>query len=119
VTPQRLAIKDSAVLTARHFDWDFHMVFPAILEKCPETTDGKVWITSAADSHVVGLHPHCRAIDVRTKNIVGDPAARTEKVKTFKIRLEQRLGKQFDVRLEDLGEANEHIHIELDEKAIG
>lgn len=66
-------------------------------------------ITSANDSaHRVGsLHYGGYALDFRTKNFTGDKLALVED-------LREALGAEFDVILESLGKANEHLHVEYD-----
>lgn len=117
-----LAIKTGVKITSRHFDEPFVRVFPALLEKYPATTDGKVWITEAQADRV-GFHELYRAVDVRTKNIVAlqgldDLQTRTGEISRAAARLRRRLGPDFDVdaHLELVGTPNEHIHIELDPK---
>ena len=53
------------------------------------------------------LHYEGNAIDVRTKNYTGDKTALRNEIAFA-------LGDEFDVILESLGEANEHLHIEYD-----
>ena len=69
-------------------------------------------ITSGTDGrHGYGsLHPKGHALDFRTKTLTdADRAAVIS-------RLQQRLGKHYDVILEDVGNANEHGHAEWDPK---
>ena len=52
----------------------------------------------------------CRAIDYRTKHL-------SDMEKTFIINaLKDALGEQYDVVLENLGQPNEHVHVEWDPK---
>lgn len=67
-------------------------------------------ITSANDScHMLGSkHYEGAAVDVRTKHLSApDRAALISEVK-------KRLGKDYDVILEFLGQPNEHLHVERD-----
>ncbi len=68
-------------------------------------------ITSANDSThgTNSLHYKGCALDFRTKNYAGDKAALRDEIK-------EALGQDFDVVLEDLGAANEHLHLEFDPK---
>jgi hypothetical protein len=69
--------------------------------------------TSGNDSqHGQGsLHGFDRALDVRTRTI----PRRDDKL-AFLERVRARLGDRFDVILEDVGGANEHLHVEFDPK---
>lgn len=66
-------------------------------------------ITSANDSKhgTNSLHFRGGALDFRTKNYVGDK-------KWLRDEIADCLGEEFDVVLEDLGEDNEHLHVEYD-----
>ncbi len=90
------------------------MVFVAILEKWPQTEGGEVVITSGDDSHDAGLHPVVRAVDIRTHNILAHGDERGPVLWQLRDKLKERLGKDFDVKLESLGFPQEHIHIEYD-----
>jgi hypothetical protein len=71
-------------------------------------------ITSGNDgTHMVGsLHYKDRALDFRTKHLrIADKKALVTAVK-------RRLGKGYDVILEDAGGANEHLHVEHDPKLL-
>lgn len=72
--------------------------------------DADMWITSANDStHMKGSkHYSDEAIDFRTKHLSkGDKVA-------LLTELRRRLGKHYDVILEEEGKANEHGHAEHD-----
>lgn len=115
----RLAIKEGAVLSARHFDPEFAAVFVVALEKAPATTDDSVWVTSGADAHETGLHPHFRAADFRTKNIQAPSLEmRRQKAREWAGKIARRLGPDFDVRFEQFPEHpdRDHIHVEYDPK---
>jgi len=116
----RLALKENAVITARHFDPDFAPVFRCILEKWPPTADGYVWITAGFEERE-GFHSLYRAIDVRTHNIMRwgqDANRRREKLVELARRCQGRLGKHWDVvaHPELAGQEQEHIHFERDDK---
>ncbi len=66
-------------------------------------------ITSCNDSvhKDDSLHYSGNAIDVRTKNVMGDKNALRNEIASA-------VGADFDVILESLGENNEHLHIEYD-----
>lgn len=68
-------------------------------------------ITSANDSKhgERSLHFQGRALDFRTKDFAGDKHQLLAELK-------EALGENFDVVLEALGEANEHVHVEYDPK---
>lgn len=107
-----LAIKGGAMISARHFDPPMIPIWVALLETAPPTTDDTVWITSGSDSHTQGLHPQCRALDVRVYNLVAkDRGERSEIASAWREKLMKRLGPNYDVLLED-----DHIHIEYDPK---
>ncbi len=67
-------------------------------------------ITSANDGrHMTGSkHYTGEALDIRTKTLTMD-----ERV-GFIDHLKRKLGSNYDVVLEDLGRANEHLHVERD-----
>ena len=113
-----LALKDGVQVGARHFDPEFAAFWVAVLEKSPSMTDGKVWITSGADKHEVGLHPNLRALDVRTKNIQADTLEdRRQIARKWADGIRNRLGKDWDVFFELFPEPDrDHIHGELDRK---
>lgn len=69
-------------------------------------------VTSLCDgAHRQGsFHYTGDAADIRTKNLPSSAAKRNARDL-----LAGRLGKDFDVILEDLGGANEHMHVEHDE----
>lgn len=81
-------------------------------------------ITSCNDGKhsVSSLHYLGRAFDVRTKNLQVWTRAQLDAVATLKLKetivsmIKTQLGPQFDVLLEDLNTANEHIHVEWDPK---
>lgn len=67
-------------------------------------------ITSGRDGkHMAGSkHYYDRALDFRTKTLpLADKFALRDRVK-------KRLGPAYDVILESLGKANEHLHVEYD-----
>lgn len=68
-------------------------------------------VTSANDSkHGTNSHHYKgNALDFRTKSFVGDKAWLREEI-------DDCLGQDFDVVLEDLGGDNEHLHVEYDPK---
>ena len=71
-------------------------------------------ITSGNDgTHMPGsLHYKDRALDFRTKHLgIADKKALVTAVK-------RRLGKDYDVILENAGGANEHLHVEHDPKLV-
>jgi hypothetical protein len=79
-------------------------------ETYPEVPDQTLVITSANDgTHAQGSrHYMNEALDVRSKSFraVGDKQA-------FASRLQQALGEQFTVLLEDVGGTNEHFHCQV------
>lgn len=68
-------------------------------------------VTSGNDStHSVGSkHYTDEALDFRTKPLTADQK------KALVVEVKRRLGPDYDVILEDLGQANEHLHIEADD----
>jgi hypothetical protein len=70
-------------------------------------------ITSGNDGvHMPGsLHYLDRALDFRTKHL--RPVDKRALVTAVK----RRLGKDYDVLLENAGETNEHLHVEFDQKS--
>lgn len=119
----QLAFKEGVVLTSRHFDDCMAPIWRALLEKFPKTDDGKIWITTAREERDSGLHPHDRALDIRTHNLfVGleiDGERRKKNLEMLAQALRARLGPGYDVLLEDAGTPNEHIHIECDPNQWG
>lgn len=118
-----LRLKDGVRVTARHFDAPFAAVWLAILEKWPLTDDGYVWITDAYAERDSGFHPLYRALDVRTRNILGwpeDVEGRRQALLGLAHKVAARLGVDFDVvpHLELAGKPQEHIHIEYDPKGV-
>lgn len=81
-----------------------------------EITGAEAILTSVSEGRhsEKSLHYSGCAIDLRTKNIVGMNREGMCKVVTRQIA--DNLGANFDVILESLGKANEHIHIEYDPK---
>lgn len=69
-------------------------------------------ITSASDGkhRVTSKHYRFEALDLRTKTMT------TEQKYVLVIRLQEILGPDFDVLLEDEGRKNEHLHVEYDPK---
>ena len=112
-----LMIKGGAIVSARHFDREMILVWPAILELSPQMDGDSVVVTSGADSHSIGLHPHFRALDIRTKNITAaNLVFRRESAQEWVYRLQRRLGSLYDVVLEldNKDPDADHIHIEYD-----
>jgi hypothetical protein len=70
-------------------------------------------ITSGNEGvHMPGsLHYLDRALDFRTKHLA------TANKKALAAAVKKRLGKDYDVILENVGGANEHLHIEFDKKS--
>lgn len=70
-------------------------------------------VTSGNDSmHGHGSkHYDDHALDFRTKHLKRDDKRNLVKA------VKRRLGRDYDVLLEDEGEANEHLHVEFDPKA--
>lgn len=94
VRPRSLVIAAAFINTATHL----HLLFDLV-------------ITSGNDgTHMKGsLHYLDRALDLRTKNFP------TRDLKfQFLAALKLRLGKGYDVIIEDLGGPNEHLHAEYD-----
>jgi len=61
------------------------------------------------------LHYYGYAVDFRTKNIGSEADDyREEVVAGFVEEVKRCLGNEFDVVMEDLGEDNEHLHVEWD-----
>lgn len=71
---------------------------------------GDLFVTSGNDSvHMRGSkHYTDEALDLRTHNLT--PAEKH----LFKTTIQTRLGKDYDVILEDEGGPNEHLHVEYD-----
>lgn len=69
-------------------------------------------ITSGNDSkHMAGSkHYTNEALDIRTKHLTF--ADRTLLIRT----VQRRLGRDYQLKLESLGQPNEHLHIEFDPK---
>ena len=78
----------------------------------PHTTE--VVVTSCKDGrHSRGsLHYKGLALDIRTNNLQADD----QQKRLLRDEIRACLGVQFDVILEDLGGANEHLHVEFDPK---
>ena len=118
-----LFIKSSAKLTSRHFDDECATFYRCILDKWPETSDGKVVITSgwrAPKRETQTFHDKCRAWDVRTHNIRvkhSDLGARKTFLLNLAQRMKRRLGSDWDVahHPELANTDSEHLHFELDE----
>src|SRR2546428_1656345 len=66
------------------------------------------WVTSACDGVHEEYSPHYqgRAVDIRTHNV--DPA----KLATVQLAIQEALGPEFQVILEDKGGLNEHFHVQ-------
>lgn len=73
-------------------------------------------VTSCNDgTHMKGsLHYEGRAFDTRTHDI--SLTNRTAWLEQMRNDIKNALGNEFDVILEDVGGANEHLHIEFDPK---
>ncbi len=71
-------------------------------------------VTSVNDGQhsTTSLHWAGAAVDLRTKNLPSDAAKRRAKD-----RLKAVLGRDFDVILEKLGQAHEHVHVEWQPRA--
>ena len=71
-----------------------------------------MFVTSGNDSiHSRGSkHYTDEALDFRTHHLS------TAKKHAWKVEIKRRLGKSFDVILEDEGQPNEHLHVEWDQK---
>ncbi len=69
-----------------------------------------MWVTSGNDSvHMKGSkHYTDEALDFRTHHLPKGDA------EVLKISVQQRLGRDYQCILEDLGGPNEHLHIEFD-----
>lgn len=113
----RLKIKETAVLGARHFDPEMSVIFVAVLEKSPRMDGNVVVVTSGSDSHIVGLHPNFRALDFRCKNVKAENLVERRKVcEKWAGRVAQRLGTEYDVvfeKFENNSDAD-HLHVEYD-----
>lgn len=108
----RISFKDSSV-KANKIRLE---VFQAI------ATAAEVWENFGADELVVtslndgahrqgSYHYTGDAVDLRSKNLPSSAAKRNARDL-----LASRLGRDFDVILEDLGGGNEHVHLEWDPK---
>lgn len=118
----RLQIKASAVVGARHFDAVMSKALVAVLEKSPQTTDGTVWITSGSDSHEIGMHPNDRAFDFRGRNILATTLEEQRAIgRDWAERVQARLGYDYDVFFEtyDDDPERDHLHLEFDPKSRG
>ena len=110
----------TGVKMPRFLDPRMHVALDAIerawidVSQLDEDTPTEPCITSWADGvHKVGsYHYNGRAVDVRTKTM---PRAH---VPLFVADLKRRIGALgFDIVLEDLNGASEHLHCELDRRA--
>jgi len=116
-----LAIKLGVELTSNYFCPEMAKIFAAVLDKWPETTDARVWVTEGRANRNSGLHPHDKALDFRTHNIKSWPEqadVRGVKLEELAMKLQIRLGRHYDVvyHIELAGTPHEHIHIEWDQK---
>lgn len=96
---------------------DMNGVQPEILEACAKIhylmeKTGEFTLTACLDGkHKTGsLHYKGLAVDIRSKHI---PAAEKAKVLAA---IKATLGRDYDVILEGEGTANEHLHVEWDQK---
>ena len=107
----RITFKDASVKANK--------IRPEIFSAIATAAD--VWENYGADELVVtslndgshrqgSYHYTGDAVDIRSKNLPSSAAKRNARDL-----LAARLGKDFDVILEDLGGPNEHVHIEHDE----
>jgi len=109
-----LLIKEDALIGARHFDDVMIPIWIAILELSPMMVGGEVVVTCGSDAHTTGLHPVYRALDVRISNVLAENnLGRNIEAHNWASRLERRLGRHYDVVVED-----DHIHIEYDLKGV-
>ena len=108
----KLQIKDSAYIHARHFDPCMIPIWVVALETAPQMEDEIVWVTDGHRLVGVGYHPQFRALDFRTRNIIAEnDGERTEEAIAWQRRMRKRLGIDYDVVLED-----DHMHVECDPK---
>lgn len=86
--------------------------FPTIADIYNDVSGERPTITAGTDgTHMKGsLHYKGQAIDLRSKNL------KEEQKDLVFAELKKRLGKDYDVLLEDRGMPNEHFHIEYDPK---
>lgn len=103
----KLKLKDGVKVNGAHFDPEVTDIIAALLKTAPPLEDDTVWITSAADGkHMPGSkHYIDRALDVRTRNIIGGHAVARQWVEV----LSKELGPNYDIILE-----SDHLHIEHD-----
>ena len=103
---------------------NFSKLHPAMILACTrlesiyDSFSTELWITSANDSeHKEGSkHFDGRALDFRTKNIVGislPGLSSNDKKNRMLNRIKEALGPFFFCQIEDLGEPNEHLHIQF------
>lgn len=108
----RISFKDLSVKANKIRPEIFHAI----------ATAADVWENYGADELIVtslndgshrqgSYHYTGDAVDIRTKNLPSSAAKRNARDL-----LAGRLGKDFDVILEDLGGSNEHVHLEWDQK---
>lgn len=106
----KLFLKKGCLINGAHFYPEMVAIINAMREHAPETTDGDIWITSAADDAPGrlpnSLHKRSRAFDFRISNLK-NPADKT----VWAQKAKEQLGKDYDVVLE-----SNHIHVEYDPK---
>ncbi len=108
----KLLALDSCHFNGTHFLPEIALIPQVVFNTAPETTDGAVWITSAADSeHQHGsLHYVSKALDFRIKNVIGytGEGLKDAKVHDWRMRIRATLGANYDVIIEA-----DHLHVEL------
>lgn len=103
----KLYIKNGVKINGAHFYPEMVRIVNIARACAPETTDGAVWITSAAEGqHMTGsLHYENKAFDIRISNVVGGDSH----VRFWAAKMSLALGPDYDVIIE-----SDHLHVEFD-----